>query len=67
MHDFAICACISQDFAQSQKIFARSHDRMTVTFKNSDIVLKVEQFHQRKLLGQKTEFLVQKKTAVRLL
>ena len=30
-----VYACKSQDFAQSQKIFARSHDRETVTFRNS--------------------------------
>ena len=35
MHKFLVCACKSQDFAQSQKIFARSHDRETVTFRNS--------------------------------
>ena len=31
-----VCAWKSQDFAQSQKFFARSHDRETVTFRNSD-------------------------------
>ena len=38
LHKFLVCACKShksQDFAQSQKIFARSHDRETVIFKNS--------------------------------
>ena len=35
MHKFLVCACKSQDFAQSQKFFARSHDRETVTFRNS--------------------------------
>ena len=35
MHKFLVCACKSQDFAQSQKKFARSHDRETVTFRNS--------------------------------
>ena len=35
VHTFLVCACISQDFAQSQKIFARSHDSETVTFRNS--------------------------------
>ena len=35
MHNFVVCACKSQDFAQSQKYFALSHDRETVTFKNS--------------------------------
>ena len=34
MHKFLTCACKSQYFAQSQKIFARSHDRVTVTFRN---------------------------------
>ena len=35
MHIFLVCACKSQDFAQSQKKFARSHDRMTARFRNS--------------------------------
>ena len=35
MHKFLVCACKSQDFAQSQKFFAQSHDRETVTFRNS--------------------------------
>ena len=35
MHKFLVRACKSQDFAQSQKNFARSHDRVTVTFRNS--------------------------------
>ena len=34
-HTFLVFACISQDFAQIQKKFARSHDRETVTFRNS--------------------------------
>ena len=36
MHKFLVFACKSQDFAQIQKKFARSHDRVTVTFRNSD-------------------------------
>ena len=35
MHIFLVCGCKSQDFAQSQQHFARSHDRETVTFRNS--------------------------------
>ena len=35
MHIFLVCAQKSRDFAQSQKFFARSHDRETVTFRNS--------------------------------
>ena len=35
MHNFLDCAYISHDFAESQNIFARSHDRETVTFRNS--------------------------------
>ena len=38
MHNFLVCACKSQDFAQSQKKIARLHDRETMTYKNSDIV-----------------------------
>ena len=34
MHNFLVCAYKSQDFAQNLKIFARSHDCMTVTFRN---------------------------------
>ena len=37
MHEFLVCAFKYQDFAQSQKIFAQSHDRTTVTFRNSAI------------------------------
>ena len=32
MHKFLVCACKSQDIAQSQKKFARLHDRETVIF-----------------------------------
>ena len=35
MHKFLVCTPKSQDFAQSQKNFARSHDRMTARFRNS--------------------------------
>ena len=35
MHKFLVCACKSQDYAQSQKFFARSHDRTTARFRNS--------------------------------
>ena len=34
MHKFIVCACKSQDFAQSKKNFARSHNRETMTFRN---------------------------------
>ena len=37
MDKLLVCACKSQDFAQSQKKFARSHDRETVTFRNSGL------------------------------
>ena len=33
--DFVVCACKSQDFAHSQKMFVRTHDREIVTFRNS--------------------------------
>ena len=39
MHKYLVCACKSQDFAQSQKFFAWSHDRVTVTFNNSELPL----------------------------
>ena len=35
MLKFLVCAYKSQYFGQSQKFFARSHDRETVTFRNS--------------------------------
>ena len=35
MHNILVCACKSQDFAQSQKKIAQSHDREIVTFRNS--------------------------------
>ena len=35
MQKFLVSAYKSQDFAQSQENFARSHDRVTVTFRNS--------------------------------
>ena len=38
MHILLVCACKSQDFGQSQKNFAQSHDRETVTFRNSEIL-----------------------------
>ena len=37
MRKLLVCACKSQDFAQSQKKIARSHDRETGTFINSAI------------------------------
>ena len=39
MHNFLVCAYKSQDFAQNLKICARLHDRETVTFKNSELIL----------------------------
>ena len=39
MHKFLACACKSQDFTQGQKNFARSHDRMTARFRNSEYCL----------------------------
>ena len=52
MHKFLVCAYKSQDFAQSQKICAGSHDRETVTFRNSACYLKA-QYSLRKLTGLK--------------
>ena len=42
MHIFLVCARKSQDIAQSQKIFARSHDRMTARFRNSAYMFAVQ-------------------------
>ena len=41
MHKFSVCACKSQDFVQSHKIFVRLHDRETVTFRNSALAYQV--------------------------
>ena len=35
MRNLLLCACKSQDFAQRQKNCARSHNRETVTLRNS--------------------------------
>ena len=35
MQKYLVCACKSHNFAQSHNLFARSHDRETVTFKSS--------------------------------
>ena len=39
MHKFLVCKYKSQDFGQIQENFARSHDRETVTFRNSGYTL----------------------------
>ena len=39
MHKFLVCACKSQDFGQSQNKFVLSHDRETINFRNSAMVL----------------------------
>ena len=39
MHHLLVCSCKSQEFAQSQKKFARSHDHEIVTFRNSVVTL----------------------------
>ena len=44
MHTFLGCTYNSQDFAQTQENFARSHDRETVTFRNSACILAVGRF-----------------------
>ena len=41
MHNFWVCAYNSQDFAYSQENFAWSNDRETVTFRNSDILIRI--------------------------
>ena len=35
IHELLVCACKSEDFVQSLKKFARSHDHETVTFRKS--------------------------------
>ena len=42
MHKFLVCECNSQDFAQGQKKFAWSHNRMTARFRNSVLLLLLE-------------------------
>ena len=39
MHKFLLSEYKTHDFAQSQENFARSHDRVTVTFRNSEMGL----------------------------
>ena len=39
IHKFLVYACKSQDFAQSQKKIARSHNLESVTFRNSGYAL----------------------------
>ena len=39
MHKFLVCVYNSQDFAPTQENFARSHNRDTVTFRNSENIL----------------------------
>ena len=41
MHIFLVFACKSQDFVQSQNLFALSHNRKTVRFRNTVIHTKV--------------------------
>ena len=36
---FLVWVYKSQDFAQTEQNFARSHDHVTVTFRNSEIIL----------------------------
>ena len=38
MHEFSSSVYTSQDFAQTQKMLAQSHNRMTVTFRSSGAV-----------------------------
>ena len=42
MHKLLVCAYKSQEVAPSQNFFARSHDRETMTFRNSAVALKFE-------------------------
>ena len=39
IHNFLVCACKYQDFAQSQQNSVRSHNRENVTFRNTAINL----------------------------
>ena len=55
MHKLLVCARKSQEFAQSQKKIARSHDRETVTFRNSDygVVTEIKLGHLALKVNQK--------------
>ena len=46
MHKCLVCAYKSHDFAQSQKNFARSHDREIVTFRNSAKIATVSVMYE---------------------
>ena len=39
MHNLLVCAYNSQYFAQTQENVAQSHDRETVPFRNSELLL----------------------------
>ena len=52
MHKFSVCAYKSQDIAQSEKNFALSHNRETVTFRNSDFQLKKTSIGYKKAFGR---------------
>ena len=42
MYKLLVYACKSQDFAQSQKKIAQSHDHETMTFRNSGVMCHLE-------------------------
>ena len=62
IHIFLVYSYKSQDFAQSNRNFARSHDRMTVTFRNSvqhlliSLARGLRYFHYVELLCPFDEF-----------
>ena len=58
MHNFFVCACKSQDLAQSQKKIARSHDRETVSFRNSEQELELG-IHNSLLHGPRIKYLIE--------
>ena len=58
---FLVWVYTSQDFAQSQLNFARSHDRVTVTFRNSAATIPISfnfslQFLDRTQIDTKVEY-----------
>ena len=42
MHKRLICAYKSKNVAQNQRNFARSHDRETMTFRNSVLIMQLK-------------------------
>ena len=63
IHKFLVCAYKSWNFAQSQENFARSHDRVTVTFRNSDYWPLQMWLHRKRCLAYSCDYSKSRPTA----